>query len=209
MPDSFQSPIGGGSKDPFEKYRIEEIQKDKDAEDAEKKLNWSSQTRRSLFATYMILIFKKFLDIFDQTTERGLGASAEIDVREHLALFKATFETLKIEDHSQDIAFLNRLSLLWHQLLEDVLRFRRKTPLADQMHAFIKSIKSYPANQEHSLAYYLSEYAGQKWLPFPYMEMLQQLWREHQKNLESSNLYQWSEDLEKMIQILNPEQKPS
>ncbi len=203
MPDSFQNPVGGGPKDPFEKYRIEEIQKDKDSKEDKKQKNGDNHTHRSLFAAYIILLLKKFLDLFDQTTERGLAASIESDVKKHLILLKAAFEALKGKDFSQDASFLNSLSNLWHYLLEDILHFRRKTPLEKMMNSFIKSIQRYPENQEHSLAYYLSEYAGQKWLPFPYMEMIQQLWAEHQKRVDSSHLHQWSEDLDKMIQILN------
>ncbi len=205
MPDSFQNPIGGGPKDPFEKYRIEKIEKDKDRDAEKKMMRWGEGKPHSAFAAYFLLLFKKILDLFENTTERGLGVSAEIDVQEHLTLLKAAIETLKAEDHSQDVAFLNRLSSLWHQILEDLLRFRKKTALANHMNAFIKSVQSYPEGKEHSFAYYLSEYAGQTWLPFPYMEMLKQLWAEHQKLHEGSHLHQWSSTLKEMIQMLDPE----
>ncbi len=114
---------------------------------------------------------------------------------------------MKTEDRSQDTAYLNRLSILWNQLLEDVLRFRRQTPLSIQMRSFIKEFQRYPALHEHSLGYYLTEYAGQKWLPFPYLEMIHKLYAMHQKNPESSLLAKWTNDLESMIQILAPAEK--
>jgi hypothetical protein len=204
MPDSFQPPPSSGSYDPFEKYRISEIQKDKETRDAAEGTQTYSYTRHSAFLAYVSLIFKKFLDLFEKTTERGLALSAEKDVREHLILLKAAIEILKIEDRSQDSPFLNHLSQLWHHLIEDVLRFRRQTPMATKMRAMIKEFQNYPELYEHSLGYYLTEYAGQKWLPFPYMEMIFRLYSQHKKNPEGSILSRWSSEIQEMIQIITP-----
>ena len=100
--------------------------------------------------------------------------------------------------------FLNSLSNLWHQMLEDVLRFRRQTALSVKMRTFIREFQHYPENQEHSLGYYLTEYAGQKWLPFPYMEMISRLYANHKKNPQTSLLTRWSSELEALIQMLKP-----
>ena len=209
MPDSYQPPVSGESRDPYEKYRVAEIQKEKGTPDAAEGTETFSPRRQSVFAAYVSLIFKKFLELFEGTSERGLAISAESDVREHLILLKSSLDILKQEDHSQDSPFLNRLSMQWHQLLEDVLRFRRQTPLSIQMRAFIKELQHHPERHEHSLGYYLTEYAGQKWLPFPYMEMIQRLHAQHQKILDASILTRWTQELESMIQILNPSERSS
>ena len=204
MPDSYQPPVSGEPHDPFEKYRIAEIQRDKGPPDASEGTETYVPQRQSVFAAYVSLIFKKFLELFEGTTEHGLAVSAENDVRDHLKILKSTLEILKQEDRSQDSLFLNRLSLQWHQLLEDSIRFRRQTPLSIQMRALIKEVQQHPEHHEHSLGYYLMEYAGQKWLPFPYMEMIQRLHAQHKKNLDASILSRWTQELENMIQILNP-----
>jgi hypothetical protein len=208
MPSSFQPPVSGGPHDPYERYRIAEIQSDKGAPDASEGTETFQIKPRSAFAAYVTLLFKRFLDLFENTTELGLAVSAENDVLEHLILFKAALENLKIEDRGQDSPFLNSISVLWHQMLEDVMRFRRQTDLSIKMRAFIKEFQHYPNNQEHSLGYYLTEYAGQKWLPFPYMEMISRLAIQHKKNPQGSLLSRWSATLEEMIQMLKPpEQK--
>jgi hypothetical protein len=200
---TFQPPVSG-EHDPFDKYRVSEIIKDKSARDATEGDEKYEVPQGHAFLAYVSLIFKKLLDIFEETTERGLAVSAENDVREHLVLLKAAMETLKIEDRSQDSAFLNHVSLLWHHLLEAVLRFRRQTPFAIKMRSFIKEFQNYPEKLQHSLGYYLTEYAGQKWLPFPFMEIVHRLYSEHKKAPESSHLVRWSKELDEMIQSLKP-----
>jgi len=203
MPSSSQPPSNRGPYDPFEKYRIAEIQKDKSMPDTSEGSEKFQLKSKSAIVAYLILLLKKFLDLFEETTDHGLAVSAESEVSEHLAQLKAAIEILKMEDHGQDSAFLNNLSLLWDQVLEDVVRFRRQTPLSIKMRAFLKELQHYPDDPVHSLGYYLTEYAGQKWLPFPYMEMISRLTLAHQKKPESSLLSRWSGMLDEMIQILN------
>ena len=207
MPGSFQPPVSGSSHDPFEKYRVAEIEKEKNPRDASEETGPFPSKPRSAFVAFVILILKKFLDLFEHTTEQGLSASAQEMVLEHLALFQAALETLKMEDRSQDSLFLNKLTELWHQLLEDSYSFRRHTLLSMKIRSFIKTLQHYPAHQEHSLGYYLTEYAGQKWLPFPYMEMIRHLHTDHNKSQENSLLSIWSKEIEEMIQMIKP-QKP-
>lgn len=207
MPDSFQPPIGDNPHDPFEKYRVSEIQKDKNPSEPSIEKKEDQSKTKSMFAAYVALLFKKFLDLFEETTERGLAVSEESDVLEHLNELKSAIEILKTGDRGQDSAFLNGFSRLWHQILEDALRFRRQTPLSAKMRLFIKDIQHFPENQMHSLGYYLTEYAGQKWLPFPYMEMISRLSAQHQKKPESSLLARWSGMLEEMIRLLKLPEK--
>lgn len=202
MPDSFQPPISGEDHDPFEKFRVAEIQKEKEARDDLEGSVSAQEKHRSAFAAYASLIFKKFLELFERTTKQGLAAEAEKDVLKHLATFKAALEILKLEDRSQDSPFLNKLSQLWHQMLEDSYSFRRQSLLSSKIRSFIKQLQHYPEHHEHSLGYYLTEYAGQEWLPFPYMEMIRDLHINHKKSSGKSLLTVWSNEIEEMIQII-------
>ena len=78
-----------------------------------------------------------------------------------------------------------------------------------KIRTFIKELQHYPEHHEHSLGYYLTEYAGQKWLPFPYMEMIRNLHMYHKKNPENSLLSIWSKEIEEMIQIIKPSEAMS
>ena len=67
------------------------------------------------------------------------------------------------------------------------------------MENFIESVQKYPENDEHSLGYYLTEYAGSDWLPFPFMEILQNLHFSHQTDPHNSYLSQWVKTLKEII----------
>jgi hypothetical protein len=201
MPDSYQPPVSGEHHDP---YRVTEIQKDKETQDSLQNQESVEPKHHSAFVAYAIIVLKKFFDLFEHTTEQGLRVSAESNVLEHLTLFKAALETLKLEDRSQDSSFLVKLSDLWHQILDDSYSFRRQSLLSMKIRSFIKEFQHYPEQSEHSIGYYLTEYAGQTWLPFPYMEMIRQIHLAHKKNPQKSSLSIWSNELEAMIQIIKP-----
>jgi len=204
MPDSYQPPISGEPHDPFEKYRIAGIQKEKEPHDASEGTEAFQPKRPSGFLGYAILILKKFIEIFEHTTEHGLTTSAQKEIFEHLAQFKSSLEILRNEDRSQDSLFLNQLAQIWHLLLDDSYSFRRNTLLSVKVRAFIKKLQHHSERQGHSLGYYLTEYAGQKWLPFPYMDMIRHLHMESMKNQENSHLATWSKDVDEMLLIIKP-----
>jgi len=207
MPDSSQTPISGGPHDPYEKYRVEEIQKNKETRDTPEERVPIQETHHSAFAVYAILILKRFIELFEHTTEQGLSTSAQEDVLDHLNLFKEALEILKTEDRSQDSHFLNKLADLWHHLLEDSYSFRRHTLLSIKIRTFIKELQHYPEHHEHSLGYYLTEYAGQKWLPFPYLEMIRNLHASYKKSPTNCLLSIWSKEIQEMIELIKPSQQ--
>lgn len=198
MPDSFQNPVGG--KDPYGHYRAEEIQKDKHEREQS-----APSSERPLLAAFIINVFKKFFELFEKNRTEKPFAYSQADLRAHLMEMKELFESLETEDHSQDVSFLQKLSRIWASILEDKLQFPRRSILAVKMEALIHSILDYPEGREHTLGYYLSEYAGQKWMPFPYMEIIQGLWEEHQKEAEASRLSGWCRDLGEILNLVSSE----
>lgn len=204
MPDSFQNPIGGNKPpDPYD-YRVEEIQRDKSERDAP-----PPPPKRPFIAAMIIHAFKKFFDLFEKGQQEEPFSYSEADARAHLLEILVLFERLQMEDHSQDLFFLKQLSQLWSLLLDDALQFSRRTPVAMHLHELMQSIQEYPEGEEHSLGYYLLEYAGQNWMPFPYIEMIQGLWKDSQKNGEKSHLAEWCKDLSEIINSLDNDQKHS
>ncbi len=117
-----------------------------------------------------------------------------------LNTLKSFLDLLKAEDRSQDVHFLNDLSKSWNQALEESLAFKEEASLIFKI--FVKKILHYPENQVHTFGYYLTEYAGQKWIPFPYMELVQKLHREHEKSPSTSSLTEWTRLLEDAIRLL-------
>ena len=63
----------------------------------------------------------------------------------------------------------------------------------------MQKIQHYPEYEEHTFGYYLTEYAGQKWIPFPYMEMVQKIHSEHMKNPKGSALTEWTNLIDELL----------
>ncbi len=175
------NPIGNAPRDPYEAYRVEAIERDR----REKEKQEGSpppeepKEKRWIVVAYLLTLLHKLFDLFQGIPEKGIASKDETAIRENLVLLKAAFETMKMEDRSQDIEFLNRLSQLWQNVLEDALLLKRFSFLSKELKNLIDSIQHYPQKQQHSLGYYLAEYAGQKWLPFPFMELIQKIHTEH------------------------------
>ncbi|MDE3045602.1 MAG: hypothetical protein KGJ02_03045 [Verrucomicrobiota bacterium] len=197
--DSFHTPIG--PHDPYKDYKVEEIGKDKLSDD--KITPPEKEPDESLaLGAYLLSLFRKCWQIFQKDTERGVSTETEKEVRANLLKLKAALEILKKEDRSQDTEFLNSLSHLWHQTLEDHLRFKRGSSFSTSFRTFVRDLQHFPEGQEHSLGYYLSEYAGEKWLPFPYLELIQKIYREHQQSPSTSALTRWTEKIDQLSAIL-------
>lgn len=168
---TFQNPVGG-PHDPFEKtLRVERIEEDKLTQNRREKEPESPISQETFaIASFLLQMVYRALDSFVRS-HRPAKSSSEA-VRANLLLLKKSFETLQAEDRSQDAHFLNELSMIWHQVLEDALQFPGSTPVAEGFKALLRTLQNFPENQPHSFGYYLAEYAGQKWIPFPYMELI-------------------------------------
>ena len=194
--DSFHNPVG--PPDPYKGYRVEGIEEKHSREEKPPKQEMGPG-ESTLLGAYFLSLFRKFCQLFQEETERGLSTKAEEGVRTNLTLFKEAIEVLKKEDRSQDTQFLNHLSELWHHILEDSLRFKRKSSFSSSFRTLIQDIQHYPPNQEHTLGYYLTEYAGQDWLPFPYMDLIQKMHEQHQANPTSSPLTHWTRQMDQLV----------
>lgn len=192
------SPVGGKPSNPFEKYYELKAIRD-ETERGEKQPSKQNLT----FTAYVLLLLQKFFSFLIKSQE--LSKSTQKQIKENLLQMKSTLTILKYEDKSQESPFLKNLSQTWQKMLENSLQFKKMTPLAIEFKNFIKEIASYPEGQDHSLAYYLSEYAGGAWLPFPYMELIQRLHILSEKNPSSNPLDEWIHSLEKIIVLLNQE----
>ncbi len=154
--------------------------------------------------SFILILLWRILDYFINLSKHGISNKSEKEVCETLHQLKAFFESMKWEDRSQDVEFLNHLSKIWHRALENSLRFRRTDPFSTAFRSFVKKIQNYPENQEHTLGYYLTEYTGEKWLPFPYLELIQKIYEQYQSDPAGSVLTLWLQELDEIISSLNP-----
>ena len=127
-------------------------------------------------------------------------------LKQDLLELKQLFISLSIEDLSHQLEFIQKLSLLWHKIIEDCnpisLSLSKGSDFLKKIADFIQIINHFPANEDHSLGYYLQEHVGEKWVPFPFMELLQELHIDYQKAQDKSYLANWIKILSSIIDEL-------
>ena len=123
-----------------------------------------------------------------------------------LAGFKKILESLTQEDLSQDPNYAQLLSQGWHQLLDSInlalFLERKKSDVHTQLKTLMETFHHYPSHQEHSLGYYMTEFAGKEWLPFPFMEQLHLLFEDHQTHKKESQLSHWIASIDLILSNL-------
>jgi hypothetical protein len=178
-----ENPVGGCPKDPYDEYRKQK----------EKETREEAPSKPAFYPLMQILLWMR--DIIDSF----LRAPAPKTVNSFgiLKELKNIIESLKDKDRSQDVDFSNTLSSCWNKTL-----ILSRKHLSAPLRAFIKEIQHYPKDQDHTLGYYLTEYAGQNWLPFPYIELLKKIHEEHLTSPATSALSRWTRELDHLIATL-------
>ncbi|HSX37857.1 MAG TPA: hypothetical protein VLE95_03395 [Chlamydiales bacterium] len=176
--------------------RIEETKRRTYEEEREKEEGQPPSDPLNLTGILAVL-FDKVLFTLNHLIQKNLARGQEKPARETLYSIKASFEILMQEDRSQDAAFLSQLSDLWQSLLEHAIQ--TNTPWAKGMIQLIKEIDSQPEEEEHTLGYYLEQCAGQKWLPFPYMDLIQKIHHDYRMSPSSSLLTRWVRMIEEIL----------
>jgi hypothetical protein len=124
-------------------------------------------------------------------------------VEHELTELKKALTLLSKEDISQSPEFALHLSKVWHHLLESVnlVEFleRKKSNVIAQLKTLIETFYAYPLKQEHSLGFYMTEFAGKDWLPFPFMELLHQLYEDHLTHQNESELAKWISAIDSIL----------
>lgn len=147
---------------------------------------------------YFFKALQKGIDTLLGKTKETLAE--DFSAKRTLKSLRTSLEILKLEDRSQDIHFLNDLAEKWNLALEESLNYNETA--AAVFKVFVKKILHYPENEPHTFGYYLTEHAGQKWIPFPYMELVQKIHSEHEKNPNSSVLVEWTRLLDDTTRLL-------
>ena len=136
---------------------------------------------------------------------KGRKQISEIHLIKILKKLRKSIELLMSQNESQNYHFIQSLSELWNLLLQ----FLHQSSLlpnppqhASQLKTLMKQIFQYPKNSEHTFGYYLNGYAGEKWLPFPFMDLLNKLHEEALLNGPKSTLGSWKRALNLIIDPL-------
>ena len=193
--------VGPGGQPLPEKVMVsktEPVKADKEAPEEIAKKNPQGLLMAS-FCAYV----QKIVTFLTNAATRKRGVLSGSGLEYHLDEFKKSLVILSKEDRSRDQTFVINLSGEWHALLENFNLFefleRKKSPLIAKVKNLIEAIQSFPPQQEHSIGYYMTAFAGKDWLPFPFMELLQKLHEDHLKNKEKSQLFLWIASIDKLL----------
>ncbi|MCX6989814.1 MAG: hypothetical protein NTX49_01925 [Chlamydiae bacterium] len=206
---SFQNPIQRSEDGGIEKPQaISPIEKDKkenkDYNETPEEL-WENEQARSVLITTLFSTIKKLIN--------KLGTSSDLELtnpdvlKKDLESIRDLLQSLCHNDESHNAEFLYNLSELWHGLLSDFgnvdISSKDNLSIAHKISALTTDILNFPPEEDHSLGYYLTEHAGREWIPFPLMDLLQDLHRENQKDPENSKLNFWIAALNNIIDDLD------
>ncbi len=115
---------------------------------------------------------------------------------------KQLLQTLMKNDSSQDNLFAEALSKNWHLIIDhavDASYIKPSPHYLTELKKFINTIHSYPENDDHTLGYYLTEYAGESWLPFPFIHILYALHENALLTPSKSTLSTWIKEIDNII----------
>ncbi len=178
---------------PYEKIIVNPIEKDrKNKEDPYAGLK--NSTRPQFFAT-LASYFKKMLS---SLSFKGKGLLVLFDQQKllnNILAFRKMLLLLSAEDESHNPIFTQKLTELWHNLLDDCnslsYSLQSSSELLTKLNFFLSQVQNYPPGADHTLGYYFTEYAGREWIPFPFMELLQKLHEDFQAKPTQSVLNNW------------------
>ncbi len=190
---------------PYEKIIINPIEKDRQKKE-EGYTGLKNSTRAQIFAT-LASYFKKVLSTFSSKGQSPEHFHDQTRLVNSALAFKQLFTTLAKEDQSHNPDFAEQLSQLWHNLLDDCNTASASdgavTEILEKTKFFISQIQNFPPGADHTLGFYFTQYAGKDWIPFPFMELLQDLHNEYQASPVISVLQNWILLLDEILLIAN------
>ena len=166
-----------------------------------KNLRFKSEIIQSLYIRQ--LLETKTKELLDKKKEEK--STIAIDLQTTLKKLKHLFGKLAIENCSQDYRFADELSKYWHAMLYKKERGERSSmeQYMGSLNLFIKKIEEYPNKTDYSLGYYLTKYTGEKWIPFPFMDILSALHENAILKKNRSILHDWIQTLSYILNKIN------
>ena len=190
-----------GRKD--DELRVERIEADKQGGENQEWDTPSPNKPNAVYSAFLVMI-DKLSTFFGREKERAPESLSEDSLANGIQSLKGLFQILMTLDQSSNSKFSNELSETWLQLSQDLQVFSRTKQKAlvdiEKLRSLVTDIDHYPPNEDHKLGYYLSSFAGEKWLPVPFQEILKHLYTDHQINKQHSTLTRWVDIINDLLQ---------
>lgn len=169
---------------------------------------YSEDNRHSLIppqrrlAALIHFVNKQLVEII----ELALGQKSLLILDPSLAMLEKLRNSLlllTVHDHSRNVTYAKNLSATWNELLDYfpplIIGKIGNSEVSEALKQLITNIKTYPKKADHTLGYYLQKYAGENWLPFPFIAILKGLHENHAIQGEKSELSKWLDELAQVI----------
>lgn len=211
MNDFHISPIPGGEKPRDWGVYVERIGKEKREKEEELEKEAKKKKPEVLLFGAFVAHVKKILTFLSSPKYKGKAAFLEASsaILQYLLAFKTVLKKLAADgDLSRDPAFIQELSVAWQNLIDAIAALewmeRQKKEEVKKVKQFLEIVQFFPPDTENTLGYYLSEFAEKKWLPFPFMDLLQSLHEQNKVNPKGSPLGVWLNIIDHLMQSFAP-----
>lgn len=162
------------------------------------------EANKKILNAAILIYLKSLFDSYHFLPQSEEEKSEQRQLVEDLKTFKNLLNHLGSKNQSDHPEFAQQLSGLWHKIGQNFnfIKFQEKEIIL-KLKKIIGEITHYPKDQEHTFGYYLKEHVGQDWLPFPYMEILTNLHKEHQRKPHDSQISKWVSQIDHIIELLD------
>ena len=195
----FPDPIKPSEGRQDDTYKVNAIEADPHKKETR---DFQSQTNERKWKTWAVFLnlLTRFFPFFNGKKEENDEMSP---FSKHLQTIKALFVQIQQVDQSANSLFCEELSNAWIALIQEahVLSHTKQKGAID-LKAFlslIDEIQHFPKDTEHQLGYYLSNYAGSRWLPVPFRDILKRLHVDEEVNQKTSVLSQWIQTIDHLL----------
>ena|SRR3990167_7501770 len=201
----FPEPIKPSVERKDEEIKVSPIESDKKyREKGREEENAEAVKNTSILYGSLLIIVKKFTSFFGKNDSENIDQYSQDYLVKSLKSLQELLQSLKKIDQSENSQFYQQLSEIWHELVDQVEIFAR-TRIAthvdiNKVKTLITDISYYPLNEDHKLGYYLTQYAGESWLPIPLIQIIKNLRKDYLSHKKASVLEKWMELLREIIQ---------
>ncbi|MEM8727285.1 MAG: hypothetical protein AAGE99_01020 [Chlamydiota bacterium] len=201
----FPEPLKPSEGREDDEYRVNPIEADRHARESFDIERFDDDERKKRGALYgsLLIYFKKFLDRFDTTEQGSAKVFSNNGLPGNLQQFKALLAVIQHSDQSKNSRFCQQLSEVWIHLVQDmqVSSISKRTQEIDlkSLTLIMTAIEHYPEDEQHKLGHYLSNYAGESWLPIPFRDILKGLHSNHLTDQKNGTLSQWIRMIEDLL----------
>lgn len=144
-----------------------------------------------IYIYFLLILGEKVQNSLEEKDALPLSKTERL---QSLLELQTLLQALQAEDLSRDYIWAGKLTKSWHKLKKFIKLLKRDFPDEPEfrdLNIIKEDVEKYTQGDDgYSLAYYFDHYTGEKWIPVPFMDLLQSL-HEEAKNSSGGHLNRW------------------